>query len=206
MQLIECYVPIFRLACEFTAHPERYSQYGEFRTQAIALFEQAKEKSQQLCLSDQSSDEALFAVIVWFDERVLRSALPHVILWRAELLQTKYFATVVGGELFFNKLNQISPDNKDIRRVYLFCLLLGFQGKYHQHDSQARAELIHQERGNLPEPWREWPNEADITPYHENGARGRKPLITRVLNHRWSGVALISTQYLLLSFSLLTLF
>ncbi len=206
MRLIECYIPLFRFVCEFTQRPESYPLYEDFRAQAKVLFAQAKADSQQLSLSAQDCDDALFAVSVWFDEKVLRSELPHVITWRSELLQTDYFETVIGGELFFNKLNLLSPENTEVKYIYLFCLLLGFQGKYHQQESDERTELINRERHQLPEPWQDWPNDADITPCHRVHHGVGQRFLSRIFNSWRVGVIIILTQYALLGFSLLTLF
>jgi len=100
--------------------------------------------------------------VLFLDERVLCSTIPWRKEWRGELLQIHYFSISVGGEAFFVRLDEIDITNTQLRMVYLFCLLMGFHGKYTQKDAQLLQQRINTERQCLPEAWRHWPNDASL--------------------------------------------
>ncbi len=82
-----------------------------------------------------SSDDymlARFAVFAWVDETILSSSWKEKGRWQGEQLQLAYYKTSEAGELFFEKLNNIGPHQRDVREVYYLCLVMGFQGRYCQ--------------------------------------------------------------------------
>lgn len=206
MYLIDCYQPVLRLVCQFS-HSERHNQsYDDFREYSLGIFQQAINASQQLSISATEADDALFAMAVWFDEMILRSELPFKHHWRNQLLQTHFFNTVIGGEEFFVRLDNIDAENTALRMVYLSCLLLGFHGKYHHQDSNQLLKKIETERLSLPVPWHEWPNDAVITPISYSAGKKEGGILFRVLKRRYSMIFLLIVEYGLLSGMLLTLF
>ena len=50
--------------------------------------------------------------------------------WQGQLLQRVYFQTTAAGELFFERLNDIGPHQRDVREVYYLCLAMGFTGRF----------------------------------------------------------------------------
>ncbi|WP_145514537.1 DotU family type IV/VI secretion system protein [Yersinia massiliensis] len=187
MRLIECYLPIWRFATEFYLFPENYSDYEKFRQQSINLFEQAALAAEQQNETE-DCEHALFAVVVWFDERVLCSSLPWVKRWRSALLQGQLFQTSIGGEVFFNRLDSIDKDNHPLRLVYLFCLLMGFNGKYTQTDNGLLVKRVEQEKGCLPVEWQVWPNQALLTPMTLGSARVQPSSLKRFVGNRWTAI------------------
>lgn len=74
---------------------------------------------------------ALYPVLAWADETISRRrhwADEHA--WQPFLLQRRYFQTGMAGREFFERLDQLGPQDHDLREVYLLCLCLGFQGRY----------------------------------------------------------------------------
>lgn len=203
MYLIDCYLPVFRLACELPKQDGL--EYDDFRQQTLETFQQAINASQQLEILASETDDALFAIAVWFDEMILRSELPFKQLWRSQLLQTHYFSTVIGGEEFFNRLDNIDHDNQALRMVYLNCLLLGFHGKYHHQDSGELIKRIAAERLNLPDTWQQWPNSAAITPLYSSVEKREGGFFSRVVNAKYSMLWILAIGYGLLSGMLLIL-
>jgi len=161
MSLLNCYLPLFRLATTLFLDPQQHQDYGVFRNQCMTLLEQAQRES-ELHHEQLECEEAFFAVVLYLDERVLCSTIPWVKEWRGELLQMHYFTISVGGEAFFTRLDAIDKTNTQLRMVYLFCLLMGFHGKYTQQDAQLLQQRIDSERQCLPEAWRQWPNDASL--------------------------------------------
>lgn len=161
MSLLNCYLPLFRLAVSLFLEPQKYQDYDAFRSKCMTLLEQAKRES-ELHHEQQECEAAFFAVVFYLDERILCSTVPWAKGWRGELLQMHYFTISVGGEAFFTRLDTIDKTNTQLRMVYLFCLLMGFHGKYTQQDAGLLQQRIDSERQCLPEAWRQWPNDASL--------------------------------------------
>lgn len=161
MSLLNCYLPLFRLVTTLFLDPQQHQDYGVFRSQCMTLLEQAQRES-ELHHEQLECEDAFFAVVLYLDERVLCSSIPWIKEWRCELLQMHYFTISVGGEAFFTRLDAIDKTNTKLRVVYLFCLLMGFHGKYTQQDAQLLQQRIDSERQCLPKAWRQWPNDASL--------------------------------------------
>jgi len=86
------------------------------------------------------------------DARYLKAALADEILlntpwigrdaWTGNLLEASLFRTSVAGEKIFERIEDVlssrEPSRRDIAKLYLFALALGFQGKYRGAVDTAR--------------------------------------------------------------------
>jgi type IV/VI secretion system ImpK/VasF family protein len=50
--------------------------------------------------------------------------------WQRESLQRRYYNMADGGMEFFERLNQIGHEDRDVREVAYYCLTLGLSGRY----------------------------------------------------------------------------
>ena len=91
MNIVECYMPVFKLISSVRVFPEEYSDYDSTRKNIINTVEEAVRNSEKMSLSDSELDAAFYAVIVMLDEAILCSELPCRKEWRDNLLQIKYF-------------------------------------------------------------------------------------------------------------------
>ncbi|MEL8285713.1 DotU family type IV/VI secretion system protein [Escherichia coli] len=130
MNIVECYMPVFKLISSVRVFPEEYSDYDSTRKNIINTVEEAVRNSEKMSLSDSELDAAFYAVIVMLDEAILCSELPCRKEWRDNLLQIKYFGHSTGGGEFFYKLDKVIESGSQAGWVFLLCLLLGFRGKY----------------------------------------------------------------------------
>ena len=205
MYLVDCYLPVLKLVSELSHQDVQPLDDDSFRQKTLETFQQAINASRQLAIPETDADDALFAMAVWFDEVILRSDLPVKQGWRNELLQMHYFNTVIGGEEFFTRLDNIDCENTALRMVYLHCLLMGFHGKYHYQDSSELIKKIETERQSLPNPWHEWPNDGEITPLCYSASKKESGILSRMVNSKYSMLWLLAIGYGLLSGLLLTL-
>ncbi|MGA7812387.1 DotU family type IV/VI secretion system protein [Caballeronia sp.] len=105
------------------------------------------------------------------DARYLKAVLADEILlntpwtgrerWTAYLLESTLFRTNVAGDLVFRKIEQLlsdrEPSRRDVARICLFSLAMGFQGRFRGADAagQLRSyreelyEFIYQRRADL---------------------------------------------------------
>lgn len=166
-ELLDCYLPVFKQVMRLVTEPTDIAEYEASRQICIERLEQAMQDAYSQDVSEEEKDAARFAVVAWLDETILCSALPWRHLWQGELLQRKYLDITVAGERFFSYLDQLAPDSKQARKVFLFCLQNGFHGQYSTPDSTpALLSVVEAQRQLcLPQAWQAWPNDAAITPY-----------------------------------------
>jgi type VI secretion system protein ImpK len=82
--------------------------------------------------------------------------------------------------------------------VYLFCLLMGFHGKYTSQDAQLLQQRINDERQCLPEEWRQWPNDALLVEQEAGGGEKNKAVKKRLRQRKGLLFSLPLAIYLLM--------
>ena len=90
-------------------------------------------------------DSAKFAVCAWVDERILCSGWADAHKWVKHQLQRKFFSTTNAGEEFFKRLDNLSEDAVEAKEVFVYCLSLGFTGRYFTEDDRKRLNTIRRE-------------------------------------------------------------
>lgn len=95
---------------------------------------------------------ALFAIVVFLDESVLNSGQQMFADWPRKPLQDELFGGHLGGEVFFQYLQQQlerddSREVADLLEVFQLCLLLGFRGRYSTGDGRGELQLLVQRIG-----------------------------------------------------------
>lgn len=111
-----------------------------FRAQIIQLLTRAEQESLQAGFTSADARLAIFAVVAFLDESVLNTRTAALADWARRPLQDELFGGHMGGEWFFQHLDQLlarpdSPELGDLLEVHQLCLLLGFRGKYGAGDN-----------------------------------------------------------------------
>src|SRR5512134_2118281 len=101
---------------------------GEVRETLRELLNRSAQRMRALGIDPRDYDEARFAVCAWVDETILNMPWTHREEWLKSLLQSELYNTTKAGEEFFDRLNQLRPDQNHVREVYYLCLCLGFIG------------------------------------------------------------------------------
>ena len=166
-ELLECYLPIFKLINKAICETDCYADYCVFRSDCVSHLEHAISQANKLDICIQERNAALFAVVAWVDEQILCSSLSWKLQWQGDLMQKNYLETTTAGEDFFIQLNELTVNHQQSRRVFLFCLQNGFHGQFSMPDDQtALSNLIRAQREIcLSGAWNSWPNEEVITPF-----------------------------------------
>lgn len=140
-----------------------------FRAQLTQLLARAEQDAMGMGFSAPDARLAIFAVVAYLDESVLNARNPALADWARRPLQDELFGGHMGGEWFFQHLEQLlarpdSPELADLLDVHQLCLLLGFRGKYGAGDrgelhaiSSRVAERLARMRGpmgDLAPAWR----------------------------------------------------
>ena len=148
MRLIDCFIDVITYTSYFRAHSEsEHRSFEDVRDDYRELFDKSEEYRCDEKFSHAEWDTARFAVCAWIDESVLCSLWEGKAAWAHRQLQREYYDTTNGGEEFFERLDALGPEEKDIREVYAYCLGLGFQGRYFRKEDERR--LLHVKASNL---------------------------------------------------------
>lgn len=131
MVLIDCFVELISYVSYFRQLPPgEQPGFERVQTDLAELIAKSQESSRVNRLSTTDFDLAQFAVFAWIDETMLGSAWPDRQRWQGEQLQRVHYQTVDAGVQFFDKLNELQPQQVQVREVYYICLALGFSGRY----------------------------------------------------------------------------
>lgn len=120
---------------------------GEVFRESVRLWlAGAAQRCDQLGYSEEFIVLAGYAVTAFLDESVLNSSDPMFSEWHRRPLQEEIFGEFLGGERFFQNLDELQrqPDSEDLAdllEVHLLCLGLGFQGQYGAMGPGGRHEL-----------------------------------------------------------------
>ncbi|HAT1773629.1 TPA: DotU family type IV/VI secretion system protein [Legionella pneumophila] len=104
--------------------------YNEFRQAVLLHIKEIKNRGGSL--DENELNAALFAVCAWIDESVQESLWEGKSEWQHRLLQTELFNTANAGDEFFTYLSKITPNQKDLFRIFYRCMILGFKGECHE--------------------------------------------------------------------------
>src|SRR5215813_3389050 len=160
--------------------------YEQVRRDIAALLEQQKAAAKRQGMLEQDYHDACFAVVAWADETILRHLTwKHHNQWNTFQLQLEYYDTRNAGEEFFERLDRLRAEQKEVREVYYLCLGLGFSGRYFLglEDELKLNQIRHDQAQHLTLPVEDVQDIDKITaqPYQVSPPVG-KP-ITRPLTH-----------------------
>jgi type IV/VI secretion system ImpK/VasF family protein len=158
--------------------------YEQVRRDIAALLEQQKAAAKRQGTLEQDYHDACFAVVAWADETILKhSTWKHHNQWNAFPLQVEYYDTRNAGEEFFERLDKLRSEQKEVREVYYLCLGLGFSGRYFLglEDERKLNQIRHDQAQHLTLPVADVQDIDKITsqPYQVTPPEGRP--ITRPL-------------------------
>ena len=140
-----------------------------FRAQMMQLLARAEQDALAMGFSTQDARLAIFAVVAFLDETVLNARMATLADWARRPLQDELFGGHMGGEWFFQHIDQLfaRPDGAELAallEVYQLCLLLGFRGKFgagdhgtlHAYTTRVAERLarLRQHDGDLAPAWR----------------------------------------------------
>ncbi len=140
MRLIDCFIASLAFLRHFQIQPS--GDIASVRSQLDALLTQALSAAQTAGKSDVDSQQALFAVAAWADEVLLAAPWSGARDWTRHLLQKRHFGVINAGDAFFLHLAQLGPQQTEAREVYVYCLSLGFAGRYgYDRNAEALADI-----------------------------------------------------------------
>ncbi len=106
---------------------QRSPSLSEVREKIKSLIAEQEKRAKSGDVLWESYLEARFAVLSWVDEVILTSTWPNRNQWQHLMLP--YHGTLNAGEEFFERLERLPSDAREVREVYYLCLRLGFLGQ-----------------------------------------------------------------------------
>ncbi|MGA1846964.1 DotU family type IV/VI secretion system protein [Deferribacter abyssi] len=141
MKLVDCFCEIIAYTLYFCQDEQKDNISSE---ELSRIYTDLVLRSQELARKngfEKVWEDAFFPVCALVDELIMTSNWKHKKEWSNKRLQIKYFHTANAGEEFFEKLKSEGNILKDVKEVYLYCLSLGFKGKYYA-DEEKLEELV----------------------------------------------------------------
>lgn len=140
MRLIDCFIPVLAFLRHFQNQPS--GDRASVQLQLDGLLTEALDTAQTIANSRADIQEALFAVVALTDEVLLAATWSGSREWARHLLQKRYFDVSNAGNAFFSRLEQLGPQQLEVREVYIYCLSLGFAGRYgYDQNTKALANI-----------------------------------------------------------------
>ncbi|MFP2431126.1 DotU family type IV/VI secretion system protein [Enterobacter ludwigii] len=150
MALVDYYLTLFSHMLITLKNPEATAE--SLRQELLQELQTLQQPSLRH-YSRQDIYAASSAVCICLDELILCSGHPMVGYWRNHLLQREIHNNSLGGMHFFQQLSEISDNNHELRIVYLFCLLMGYKGRYVIDEKKELERIIDQNIKKLPQEY-----------------------------------------------------
>ena len=143
MHLTDCFIDLVAYVVYFLKTvAAKQPPYEQTKADVLRLLTQSESCLKKGLFPKEDYDLARFAVCAWVDEAVLNSPWNQKGHWQGEQLQRLYYHTADAGEEFFERLNALGFQQRDVREVYYLCLALGFMGRYcHKGDEYLLEQL-----------------------------------------------------------------
>jgi len=131
MRLIDCFIELIGYVAYFSETAAvKQPPFARVKTDIEKLITASQNKLQPGRMSPDDFDLARFAIFAWIDEMIMNSSWAEKNRWQGEQLQRVHYQTADAGELFFEKLNSLSPQQNEVREIYYLCLAMGFTGRF----------------------------------------------------------------------------
>ena len=131
MRLIDCFMElIVHVVLGVRSDSNARPPFETFKNEIDQLLEKSRQLKDKGEFSDRDYNYARLSVCVWIDEAILNSNWEHKGKWQRESLQRRYYNMADGGMEFFERLDQIGHEDRDVREVAYYCLTLGLSGRY----------------------------------------------------------------------------
>jgi type VI secretion system protein ImpK len=103
-----------------------------FHQRICGYVDQMRLTASQAGIQDRDVHDIMYALVALADEFAMRKPGALRDTWMSNPLQLHYFQENLAGENFFHRLEGllVDPSRQETLRVYYWCLVFGFQGKF----------------------------------------------------------------------------
>lgn len=143
-RLSEVFTDLFIL----TSTLRKAKDFGDpelLRRRIIEMFDTASSQGKGAGISDESMQQARYALAALLDETILSSQWTYKDNWFSNPLQYQFFQEHLAGVEFYNRLDgirKVLPLNIDLLEVYYLCFIMGFEGQYKLHGREKLKAIV----------------------------------------------------------------
>lgn len=143
MSLLGCFHKLMAYVFLFVKHsaPGQPS-FDQVRETINDMLDDAAKRADRLGIAEESFKKAEFAVCTWIDEMIIASQWENRFAWVAQLLQRERYGISNAGELFYERMHDLLPDEKNVREVFLACISFGFEGRFFGEEKQKERRSL----------------------------------------------------------------
>lgn len=143
MRLTDCFSSLVAYVTYFLkSQGKKQLSFAQLQADVQRLLSESESCLQGQHFSQEDFNQARFAICAWIDEAILSSSWEGRTEWQKEQLQRTYYQTTDAGQEFFERLNVLGLQQRDVREVYYLCLAMGFKGQYcHEGDDYLLDQL-----------------------------------------------------------------
>lgn len=131
IRLFDCFLELIVYVVQTVKEvKEHQPDFGSVKTDIDTLLERSQKCKAAAHISDEDYNYARLSICVWIDEALMNSQWAHVSEWQKHKLQRRYYNITDGGQEFFDRLDKLGHEDRDVREVAYYCLALGLAGRY----------------------------------------------------------------------------
>ena len=143
MHLTDCFIQLLAYVAYFLKTvARRQPPYEQVKADILRLLGQSESYVKKGVFGQEDYNLARFAVCAWVDEAILNSSWAQKSQWQKEQLQRLFYRTTDAGEEFFEKVNSLGLQQREVREVYYLCLALGFTGRFINPGDETLLEQL----------------------------------------------------------------
>jgi type VI secretion system protein ImpK len=143
MRLVDCFIETFTFTRHLLENVESLKPtVDQVREDLDKLLGRSEQRRTSGAFPAEDFDNARFAVCAWIDEAILCSTWEDRGGWLREHLQRRYYGTTNAGVEFFDRLGGLPPEKSHVREVYLYCLALGYRGRFYAEEQKPLLDEI----------------------------------------------------------------
>jgi type VI secretion system protein ImpK len=148
MRLIDYFMELIVYVVQTVKHIQQdRPDLEEVKNEIDRLLEKSLKRKTEAHISDEDYNYARLSICVWIDEALMNSGWVHIMEWQKKKLQRRYYNITDGGVEFFDRLDKLGHEDRDVREVAYYCLALGLSGRYVEKGDNA--VLDHLKASNL---------------------------------------------------------
>lgn len=124
----------------------------KIRTRSLELKARLEQDGARHGVNAVDVEAAVFALIAFLDESVLRAGGAARDTWVARPLQLELFGTNIAGDEFFDRLDRLRREREsriEAIEVYACCLAFGFLGRFGMAGPERVQQLLAQVEGDI---------------------------------------------------------
>ena len=151
--LMQLCTPVFGFAAMLPREGSASVQpdYQQFRTGVLQAMNEIQNGAAQHGIDTTDAADAVYALALFMDEQVAESVWTHRDTWSSQPLNApdSLINDPMGGVNFFQRLDALHKRQRELKKILLVCLALGFRGELRELDEVHQASRLGEIRRKL---------------------------------------------------------